>query len=86
MILFVPASYNINYDMKEAETPWHLLSQDNGCKPWCSSCKPVTKQTKTLNTYSFSPRLNSKTSLLQAYHTRASRINWTGVVSHVSVF
>jgi hypothetical protein len=42
--------------------------------------------TKTLNTYSFSPRLNSKTSLLQAYHTRASRINWTGVVSHVSVF
>lgn len=51
MILFVPASYNINYDMKEVETPWHLLSQDNGCKPWCSSCKPVTK--KTLNTWWF---------------------------------
>lgn len=47
MILFVPASCSINYDRTEAETPWHLLSRGNGCKPWCSSYKPVTEEINT---------------------------------------
>lgn len=63
MILFVPASYNINYDMKEAETPWHLLSQDNGCKPLCSSYKPVTKKNIEHMLIS-TKKLKFKTSLL----------------------
>jgi len=45
MILLVPAACSINYGTTKVEIPLHLLSQGNGCKPWYSSCKPVTEET-----------------------------------------